>query len=231
MNKIITIANRKGGTGKSTVAYNLAITYALDKKKVLLIDLDSQANLSMLASVEPLSLEDFKSCSIKPMNSYIDILPATKRFSILENEINQMIDRNSYLQNEILSNVSGYDYVIIDTPPALNILNINAFCVSDMVHIVVNPDYFSLAGLVEMKDIINQVKPINPKLQYRITLNAYIKNRHFGGKIVEALNNDPNYTGIQIPHRQHIIDSSARKEPSIEVPDIYEPFKALAAIA
>ena len=229
--KIITIANRKGGTGKSTVAFNLGFTYALDKKKVLFIDLDSQANLSMLAKVDPLSLEDFKNCSIKTMNPLIDILPATKRFAVLENEINQMIDRNSYLQSEILSKISDYDYVIIDTPPALNILNINAFCVSDMVHIVVNPDYFSLAGLVEMKDIINQVKPINPKIQYKITLNAYIKNRHFSGKIIEALGNDPNYTGIQIPHRQHIIDSSARKEPSIEVMDIYEPFKALAAIA
>ena len=100
----------------------------------------------------------------------------------------------------------------------------------NLVHIVVNPDYFSLAGLVEMKDIINQVKKINPRLEYKITLNAYIKNRHFGGKIVEALDNDKNYTGIKIPHRQHIIDSSARREPSIELQDIYEPFKELAGV-
>ena len=228
--KIITIANRKGGTGKSTVAFNLGFTYAMDKKKVLLIDLDSQANLSMLAKKEPLSLGEFKGCNIKNINKYIDILPATKEFSILENEINQMIDRNSYLQSEILSKISGYDYIIIDTPPALNILNINAFCVSDIIHIVINPDYFSLSGLVEMKDIINQVKKINPKLQYKIILNAYIKNRHFSGLIIDNLDKDKHYTGIKIPHRQHIIDSSARREPAISHRDIYEPFKELAAI-
>lgn len=228
--KIITVANRKGGTGKSTVAYNLGFTYALNKKRILFIDLDSQANLSMLAKQEPLSLEDFKNCEIKMVNSQIDILPATKRFSILENEINQMIDRNSYLQEEILSQISGYDYIIIDTPPALNILNINAFCVSDLIHIIVNPDYFSLSGLVEMKEIIAQIKKINPKLEYKISLNAFMKNRHFGSKIVEVLGKDPAYTGIQIPHRQHIIDSSARREPSIELEAIFTPFKELSEV-
>jgi len=229
--KIITVANRKGGTGKSTTAFNLGYTYALEKKKVLFLDLDSQANLSLLCNVDPLSLEDFKEGKIYKLNDYINILPATKRMNMLENEINQMIDRNTYLKTDLLPKLGNdYDYVIIDTPPALNILNINAFCVSDMIHIVVNPDYFSLAGLVEMEDIINQIKGINPKLDHRIILNGYVKNRNFTEDVIQKLGLKPEYTGIEIPNRQHIIDCSALKKPAISQADILEPFQKIGAL-
>lgn len=228
--KIITIANRKGGTGKSTVCFNLGFTYALENRRVLFIDLDSQGNLSMLAKQEPISLEEFKDLSIRPINKMIDILPATKRFNALETEIQQLLDRNSYIRTEIIDRIGVYDYVIIDTAPSLNILNINAFCVSDLVHIVVNPDFFSLAGLVEMREILGQIRAINPKLEYKITLNAFVKNRNFSGEVIEALKKDPNYTGIEIPHRQHVIESSALRQPAIELEEIHKPFKLLAGI-
>jgi chromosome partitioning protein len=229
--KIITIANRKGGTGKTTAAFNLGFTHALDKKKVLFIDFDSQANLSLLCGVPTLSLDDFKGGKVVRLNSYIDVLPATKRMGNLENEINNMIDRNAWLRTDLLPKVgTGYDYIIIDTPPALNILNINAFCVSDMIHIIVNPDYFSLAGLVEMEEIIVQVQGINPKLDYRIILNSFVKNRTFTEAVTEKLKENPAYTGIEIPNRQHIIDCSAQGKPSITHNDILEPFQRIGAL-
>lgn len=228
--KIITIANRKGGVGKSTVTFNLGFTYALQKKRMLFIDLDSQANLSMLCNVDPVSTEEFEGFKIESLNGFIDILPATKRFSVIENQIQERIDRNTYLKEAIISKAQGYDYILIDTPPSLNILNINAFCVSDLVHIVINPDYFSLEGLVEMKRILEQIQEINPKLKHKITVNGYEKNRKFTDAVMDHLGQDVNYTGIQIPRRQHIIECSARREPAIRESDIYKPFAAMAAV-
>ena len=228
--KIITIANRKGGTGKSTVSYNLGYMYALLNKRVLFLDLDSQGNLSLLNNTPTIDLNNWKSIHPCIVNNLISILPATKNFKMLENEINQMIDRNTYLKNEVLPKITDIDYLIIDTPPELSILNINAFCISDMIHIVINPDYFSIAGLVEMKEILTQIQTINTKLKYKIVLNGYVKNRNFTNEINKILLSEKAFSRIEIPYRQHIIDCSALKKPAIEKKDIYEPFKQLAEI-
>lgn len=225
---ILTVGTRKGGTGKSTISYNLGFTYAIEKKKVLFIDLDSQANLTLACNVNDIPLNDFKDCKIQQVNEYIDILPASIDFKTLENEINGLINRNVYIKKEIIAKVKdNYDIIIIDTPPALNILNINAFIVSDYIIIPVNPDFYSLNALKEMKIILNEIKELNPKLEYKIVLNAYMKNRNFLKDIIPVLKNEPNYTGIEIPHRQCIIDNSALKKPSIDHKEIYEPLKQI----
>jgi chromosome partitioning protein len=226
--KIITIGNRKGGVGKTTTAYNLGYTYALAGKRVLFLDLDSQANLSSLCGVSPLSLEDFKAARVIGVNNLISILPATKRLSALENEIQGMFDRNVYLRDEILPKLPDADYLIIDTPPAIGILNINAFMISDAVHIVVNADSFSISGLVEMREIIDNVKTLNPKLKTRIVLNASFKGRTFTDAAREILAKEADYSGVEIPHRQHIIDCNARKVPALDAMDILGPFNLLS---
>lgn len=228
--KVITVANRKGGTGKTATAYNLGFTYALQKKKVCFLDIDSQANLTLLCDQDAISLEAFKSVEIEGVNSLIDILPATKRFNMLENEINQLLDRNAYFRTTIVPKITGYDYLIIDTPPALNILNINAFCVSDHVHIVMNAVYFSISAITEMKDILEQIKGINPKLEYGLVLNAYFKNRTLTDNMLELLHQEPTFSGIEIPYRQHVQNSITLKKPALEHPDVQKPFTQLAAL-
>jgi chromosome partitioning protein len=218
--KVVSIINRKGGVGKTTTAYNLAFSLALKNYKVCLMDLDSQANLSLICKVSPLSLEDFKAVKIIGLNKQIDILPATKRFSILENEINNLIDRNAFLKTEILPKITGYDYLIIDTPPAFSILNINALCISDIALIIIHSDFFSISGLTEMIDIINQVKSINSKIDYKIILNNFVKNRKYLEGLLPALNKIENFTGIMIPNRQAFIDNSSLFRPSIDIPEI-----------
>lgn len=228
--KIIVIANRKGGTGKTTIAYNLAASYALAGRRVCLLDLDSQANLSMLCRASPCSLETFKAGDPVKISESLSILPATKAFQMLENEINSRIDRNTYLKEEIIPKLAGFDYVIIDTSPSLSILNINAFIVADMVHIVVNADAFSLSGLVEMRTILGQVKGINARLDWRIVLNAAHKKRNLTEATMNALRNEPGYSGIEIPNRQHFADSNARLQPSLDLEEIKDPFDQLAAV-
>jgi chromosome partitioning protein len=229
--KIITIANRKGGVGKTTCAYNLAWTYAIQKKKVCLVDLDSQANLSMLCNVDPISLDEFKKAELYEINEYLDILPGTKAIPMLENEIQQMFDRYSFVKDSMLPKLKGYDYIIFDTSPSLSILNINAFMVSDYVHVIINPDTFSYTGLVEMKEIIEQVQTKNTKLKFDIVLNGHTKNRKLTGSLDSNLEQDTAFSGVVIPERQHIIDSIARNKPAIDMQEIKEPFFKLAAIA
>lgn len=226
--KTIAIANRKGGVGKTTVAYNLGAVYALAGHRVCFVDLDSQANLSSLCGTEPSSLDSFKATHVIDLSDRLAILPASKSFPILENEINQLIDRNGYLRARILPHLSTFEYVIIDTAPSLSILNINALCVADMVYIVVNADSFSLGGLVEMREILDQVRTINTSLEYRIILNAAIKGRRLTEAALSALRKEPGYLGIEIPNRQHFVDSNALRKPALDMPDIMEPFQKLA---
>jgi len=229
--KTIVLANRKGGVGKSTLSYNLGAAYALEGKKVCFVDLDSQANLSMLCRIKPCTLDEFKSCRFSSMSPAVSILPATKSFTMLENEINARIDRNTYLKEEILPHLSGYDYVIIDTPPSLSILNINAFMVADMVHVIVNADAFSLAGLVEMRDILAKVRSINTKLDWRIVLNGAHKGRNITAAALNALRKEPGFSGIEVPNRQHFVDSNAQNKPAIDQQELRDVFKAMAALA
>jgi len=228
--KVITIANRKGGVGKTTLAYNLGATYALEGARVCFLDLDSQANLSMLCGADALTLDEWKRCKPLPLSPVVSILPATKSYSQLEDELNRLIDRNAYLKTEILPKVAGFDYLIIDTSPSLSILNINAFCISDLVHIVIHADSFSLAGLAEMRLLLDQIKPINPKLRYKVTMNGAPKRRRATGQVLSRLTEDPIYSGVEIPNRQHFIESNALRRPALEVDDIRQAFKDMAAI-
>jgi chromosome partitioning protein len=228
--KIIVLANRKGGTGKTTLAYNLGATYALQGKRVCFVDLDSQGNLTMLCRQQPCTLEEFKAGQTVKLSGSIELLPATKAFNTLENEINSLIDRNAYLKSEILPKLSGFDYLIIDTSPSLSILNVNAFCVADLVHIVVNADAFSLAGLVEMRRILGQVGAINPGLDINIALNAAHKKRNLTGAAMDQLRKEPGFHGIEIPNRQHFADCNARMQPALDFVEIRDPFTAMAAL-
>ena len=225
--KTIVVANRKGGVGKTTVAYNLGAAYSVAGNRVCFLDLDSQANLSTLCRVEPSSLERFKAAQVVDLSGYLSIVPASKAFPMLENEVNQLIDRNGYIRTQILPRLADFDYCIIDTAPGLSILNINALCAADMVHIIVNADSFSLAGLVEMREILDQVKTINPGLEYRIILNAAMKGRRLTDAALTALRNEPGYSGIEIPNRQHFADSNALRKPAIDSADILGPFQKL----
>lgn len=221
--KTITVANRKGGTGKTTTAYNLAFSLALKQKKVCLLDLDTQSNLTLISKTQTISLDNFKNVHIQKMNDYIDILASSKEFNILENEINNMIDRNSYLKNFILpkiENNSDYDYLIIDTSPSFSILNINAFCISSTILIVINSDFFSVSGLNEIVHVIKQVKDINKKLDYKIVLNNFVKNRKYFDSLEPILKSIDNYTAIKIPNRQAFIDNSSLYKPTIDLEDV-----------
>lgn len=228
--KVISLANRKGGVGKTTVGFNLGYTLALEGRSVLFIDLDSQCNLSLSCGANPLPLAEWKKASPISLNAKISILPGSKEFNLLENEVDARVDRNTYIKKELLPRLPGsFDYAIIDTPPSMSTLNINAFCVSQVVLIVINPDFFSLSGLVQMREILGEVKELSPDLSYKIVVNSYTgDNRRYNQDFLPLIKEQEGFCGVLIPQRQHFIDRSAENLPAIDTEEIEKVYKQLA---
>ncbi len=214
--KVITVANRKGGTGKTTTAFNLAYSKADEGKRVLLLDLDSQGNLTKACCADFIGIDDFLSATITNVVENIDIIAAVGDFKLLEKTINDNIIPSTFLENNLLPKISGYDYLIVDTSPAVNIVNTSAFLMSDTLLVVMQLDYFSMLGLSNMLDIVGQVKSVRPNLECKIVVNQYQKKRNLNKSIEQALLSLDSFTTVFIPNRQIIKDNIAKNKPSID---------------
>lgn len=182
MSTVITITNQKGGVGKTTTSCSIACGLAMEHKRVLAVDLDPQGNLGFSLGLEIESCatiyEVFKGTATlqEAIRSakYCDVISSNILLSSAELEFtgNQ---RESMLKN-ILSTVAGYyDYIIIDTPPALNILTVNAYAAANYLIIPMVPEILSLLGVSQIKETINTVRSsLNPNLDVLgILLNKY----------------------------------------------------------
>jgi chromosome partitioning protein len=177
---IISVSNQKGGVAKSTTAINLSAGLALEGYKVLLIDTDPQANTSRVfihPEVEvPLDTSLYnvivkftplQSVIRKTKFSNLHIVPAHIRLSGIDLELAQAFDNRSERLKRALEEVQDqYDYIIIDTPPSLGILTINAFAASDKLLVPVSTGFFALTGLVQLRETIAMIRQtqLNPDL-------------------------------------------------------------------
>lgn len=192
MAKVISISNQKGGVGKTTTTGTVAAGFKLKGYKVLCVDLDPQSNLSFSSGAEtedcPTIYEILKgevktSFSIQKMPSF-DIISSNILLSGIELEFTQT--GREYLLKEALNTVSDrYDYIFIDTPPALSVLTVNAFTASDYIIIPMLADIFSLQGIAQLAETIDRVrKYCNPKLKVEgIVLTKYNKRTILGREI------------------------------------------------
>ena len=231
--KTITVCQRKGGNHKTTISYNLAYFLGIQHKRILLIDLDSQCNLTALfPGISPLPYEQWKAGEPVPVNKQIDILPGMKNFERLKGEIQDRFERRTYLKEEILAKSTGYDYCIIDTAPALDILIVNALMACDMALIPVNPGKFSLNGLSEVMETIEKVKTLNSGIETKILLSGYHKGRNVSESVKTALEShfQGNYTGIVIPHREYVEQCMLENKPSIDLDEIYSEYEKLGGL-
>nr|WP_312577335.1 AAA family ATPase [Sedimentibacter sp.] len=184
MGKVISISNQKGGVGKTTTTGAIAAGFKIKGYKVLCVDLDSQSNLSFSTGAEtedcPTIYEVLKnevktSFSIQRTESF-DIITSNILLSGIELEFTQT--GREFLLKEALSSVKDkYDYIFIDTPPALSILTVNAFTASDYIIIPMLSDIFSLQGIAQLSETIKRVKTYcNPDLKIEgILLTKYNK--------------------------------------------------------
>ncbi len=212
--KIVTVANRKGGTGKTTTCFNLGHVKASQKKRTLMIDLDSQGNLTRSSGADFIELDDLLTCRTKPVNKYLDVLPACKNYKAVEKAMNDDIIPTSFLSTYLRPNIKDYDYVLIDTSPTVNIVNTNGLLISDLILVVMQLDYYSMLGLSDMFEIITQVQRHNPNLEYLITVNQYQKNRNLNKAIENNVLALDNFSGVFIPHKQTIKENIAKHLPT-----------------
>ena len=192
MAQVITIANRKGGVGKTTTTLNLACSLRELGKKILVIDLDPQANLTRCFDVgnseniktvghlltaeleeESYSVEEY-------ILSYdeMDIIPSSIFLSAVETQMRSETGSERIL-SEIINRIrEHYDYILIDTSPSLNILNINALCASDSVLITADTGVFAVVGIGELLKTVQKIKKrVNPKLKVQGILLTMCDNR------------------------------------------------------
>lgn len=176
MSKIYAIANQKGGVGKTTTCVNLAASLVATKKRVLLVDLDPQGNATMGSGVNKAELElsiyDVLVGACKPDDVIVespsgkfDLLPANGDLTAAEVEMLSLDNKEYRLRDALVGIVGNYDYVVIDCPPSLNMLTVNALSASDGVIVPMQCEYYALEGLSALIDTVNQIqKALNPKL-------------------------------------------------------------------
>lgn len=174
---VIAIANQKGGVGKTTTAINLSAGLALGGKKVLLIDLDPQGN-SSLSFLDPHSIEhsvyelltednlSFPEV-IKPTTiAGLDILPSRISLAKFESKLIGEFDAPFRLKDRMEGVAKTYDYILIDTPPTLGLITVNALVASDYLIVPIQPSYFALEGTDDLLETVEKVKARpNPNLQ------------------------------------------------------------------
>lgn len=174
MSKIISIANQKGGVGKTTTAINVSSLLAAAEKKSLLVDIDPQSNSSSglsIANQNPsiyevlIGTENISDVIIESYMPHLDLLPSNINLVGAEIEMVDMESREGLLKNALNEIINKYDYIIIDCPPSLGLLTLNALAASHSVLIPVQCEYFALEGLGQLLNTINIVKKhYNPGL-------------------------------------------------------------------
>ncbi len=200
MGKTIAIANQKGGVGKTTTAINLAASLATNKKRVLLIDADPQANATSGLGVDPKQLtasiyeclvDDYPmhSAAVNTCVEHLDIIGSRIDLVGAELELVSKTDRENVLRRSIDDVKRQYDYVLIDCSPSLGLITVNALTAADSVIIPVQAEYFALEGISKLLNTVRIIKSkLNPGLQIEgFLLTMYDARLRLANQIYEEL--------------------------------------------
>ncbi|AXK39212.1 ParA family protein [Crenobacter cavernae] len=244
--RVMAVANQKGGVGKTTTVVNLAAGLAELGRRVLIIDLDPQANATMGCGIDKHALErsvyhvlidecETRDAITRSETGGFDVLPANRDLAGADVELVEMMARETRLKVSLADVEGDYDYIFIDCPPALNMMTINGFVAADSVIIPMQCEYFALEGLAELSTTLRKIKKwLNPKIEIEGVLRTLFEpqrllsvqvseqlKKHYGDKVYDTV----------IPRNVRLAEAPSYGRPIFAYDRSSRGAKAYAALA
>jgi len=230
LGKVLAITNQKGGVGKTTTSVNLSASLAATKRKALLIDLDPQGNATMGSGIDKKDLsvstydvlmgeKSIEEATLSLENTKYDLLPSNSDLTGAEVGLLNISNRETQLRKEIEKIRDRYAYIIIDCPPSLNMLTVNALVAADSVVIPTQCEYYALEGLSALLETIDKIKNVlNPKLDVEGLLRTMFDSRNnLANEVSKQLTDyfgDKVYNTI-IPRNVRLAEAPSHGQPII----------------
>lgn len=237
MNRIIAVSNQKGGVGKTTTAINLSACLAEKGLKVLVIDMDPQGNTTSGFGVDKYNTENtvyelmvgeclLEECLIENVYEKLSLIPSNVNLAGAEIELIDIDEKEFILKKEIEKIKDNFDYVIIDCPPSLNVLTVNAMTTANTILVPIQCEYYALEGLSQLIHTINLVRErLNPELEIEgVVFTMYDARTNLSLQVVENVkeNLHQNIYKAIIPRNVRLAEAPSHGLPI----NVYEPKSA-----
>lgn len=239
MTYIIAVANEKGGVAKTTTTLSLGGAFAEMGKRVLLIDLDPQSNLSLSLGIEPeqkvssiinliLDHSIVMDCIKKTKVENLDLLPSNSDIRMAERLLPTKSDYHLLLRNLLIPVNNHYDYILMDCPPFLGAITLNALIAANILIIPTQSEYYSVFALRNMMALIRQVRTLgNPDLRYRLLLTMFDKRNGIHRSLAEHLRTSFS-SGVLDTVIE--IDTRLRESPLVGLPIVFHATRSRSAL-